>query len=266
MPDVQKIDFTPLPILSTNYIWILSHPTLDEAYVVDPGDAEPVLHFLSRRKLKLKGVLITHSHNDHIGGLKALLNTHSVPVIGPACERIPLVDHPVGEGDTFELWADCSARVMHLPGHLPEHIAFSLEGSLLHAPSLMCGDVIFSSGCGRIFTGTPKELKTSLDRIAALPSKTRLYSSHEYTETNIAFALELEPNNEMLEEKRIRVAKMLLDSECSLPTNVATEKSTNPFLRCSEPELIASLKTKFDREPRNELETFTWLRKLKDQY
>jgi len=215
----------PLPALTDNYIWLL-HDDEGQAVVVDPGDAAVVEQALERRQLRLRSVLLTHHHNDHIGGAAKLRQRHGATVHGPRDPRIDCLTHAVGDGDTVTLPAPKLAfEVLAIPGHTLTHIAYVGAGLLL------CGDTLFSLGCGRLFEGTPAQMLASLERLAALPGSTRVCAGHEYTRANGLFANEVEPDNAELQRRRDEVDRLRADGQPSLPVTLAEERAANPFLR-----------------------------------
>ena len=255
---------TPIPTLSTNYVWVLGNPESTRFYVVDPGDAEPVIAYFERRQQRPEAVLITHTHADHVGGVEALTQRYrNLPVIGPAGAW---VNRAVNANSGFELWPGATANVLHLPGHTPEHIAFFIQGSALSTPLLFCGDVLFSSGCGRMFSGPAEVFAESLDAIRRLPDHTLLFPAHEYTLQNIEFARHLEPDNEELVEKARRCQDLVAKGACTLPTTLATEKATNPFLRLDCAPIVAAASRELGRAPIDGAETFAVIRALKDAF
>jgi hydroxyacylglutathione hydrolase len=228
------LNIVPIPAFADNYIWamVAGH----RCVVVDPGDAAPVLKFLADRKLTLKAILVTHHHADHIGGVGELTARWPVPVYGPAAENIACVTHALREGDLVELpeFVDESFRVIEVPGHTRGHIAY-VSGDIL-----FCGDTLFAAGCGRLFEGTASQLHDSLTRLAALPDATRVYCTHEYTLSNLRFALTVDADNSELTERIFVEQDRRARNEPTLPSSIALERATNPFLRCTTAGIIRS--------------------------
>ena len=221
----------PVSAFTDNYIWVI----YDQSYavVVDPGEAKPVLDFLEQKKLKLTAILNTHHHIDHVGGNLELLQQSQVPVYGPGSEAIPTVTHGLKEGDSVYL-SELSLRlsVLDIPGHTAGHIAY------YGANLLFCGDTLFSCGCGRLFEGTAQQMYISLNKLAGLPDKTRVYCGHEYTLANINFARLVEPENQAITQLQISAEEQRKSNLPTLPSTIVMEKACNPFLRCSQPEVI----------------------------
>jgi hydroxyacylglutathione hydrolase len=225
----------PIPALSDNYIWLLTSPPSRAAVVVDPGDAAPVLATLSERQLELIAILLTHHHGDHVGGVHDLLRHHRAAVYGPARENISDVGHPVSGGDLVHVPdAGIEFDVIDVPGHTAGHIAYLGPGFAL------VGDTLFAGGCGRVFEGTLEQMYSSLNRIAALDPATEIYCAHEYTVANLRFAREVEPGNDILSARLATATAVRADGQPTVPSTLADELATNPFLRCTEPSVIAA--------------------------
>lgn len=236
----------PIPAFDDNYIWCIHDG--NSAVVVDPGDASPVLEYLAESKLNLKGILITHHHADHVGGILKLLEElgADLPVYGPHGDNIPGRTHLVKEGDTVEiLLPRITLKVLEVPGHTLSHIAYfaNMQANVVE-PMLFCGDTLFASGCGRLFEGTPSQMSQSLDKFKSLPKNTLVYCTHEYTLSNIRFALAVEPNNVNLISWSERAKELRDKSLPTLPTTIGQELQVNPFMRCDQVEVIEAAKTK----------------------
>ena len=234
-----------------------------QAVVVDPGDAQPVLAALQREGLQLQCILVTHHHGDHTAGLADLRAATSAPVFGPATENIPQPCTPLTEGDQANALG-LSFSVMLLPGHTSGHIAFYTE-AVNGAPLLFCGDTLFSAGCGRLFEGTPAQMLTSLDRLAALPAMTRVCCTHEYTLSNLKFALEIEPHNPELQRYHAHCLDLRTRGLPTLPTQIGLELKINPFLRSRVPEVIAAAR-RHDATVTEQSGAFACLRQWKNGY
>jgi len=227
------LDIHPIRAFKDNYIWLLRSGA--NAAVVDPGDAQPVLDYVARNGVRLVAILATHHHPDHVGGVADLLTAGRVPVYGPRGESIPVVTHPLGEGDRISVAElGVTFSVLEVPGHTRGHIAY------YGADSLFCGDTLFACGCGRLFEGTPEQMYASLQKLAALPGETRVYCAHEYTLDNIRFARAVEPDNAALEAREGRERERRNAGLPTLPSTLALELQTNPFLRCAQPPVVES--------------------------
>ncbi|MEZ5528944.1 MAG: hydroxyacylglutathione hydrolase [Porticoccaceae bacterium] len=220
----------PIPAFSDNYIWLLHAPGSDSACVVDPGDASPVERVLAERNLKLVAILVTHHHGDHVGGINTLTWNTDIPVFGPG--DIPQVTHAVTGGDQLELLGQWF-QVFEVPGHTLDHIAFYCADSSL----LFCGDTLFAGGCGRLFEGSAAEMWQSLQRLAQLPGNTSVYCAHEYTQSNLRFALTVEPGNPKLQERADQVNHLRSQAMATVPSFLAEELQTNPFLRAANKDI-----------------------------
>lgn len=211
------------------------------AIVVDPGDAQPVFNALTRDKLQLAAILVTHHHPDHTGGVAALHAATGAPVFGPARERIPEPFTPLLQGDSAEVLG-LRFQVIDVPGHTAGHIAYFLPASQSRAPLLFCGDTLFSGGCGRLFEGTPAQMLASLDALAALPGDTRVCCAHEYTLANLRFAQAVEPGNADLTQYTAHCESLRAQGQPTLPSQLATERRINPFLRSREATVLRAVR------------------------
>lgn len=235
-----------------------------QAIVVDPGDAAPVERALDERGLMLAGILVTHHHNDHVGGLDALRpRLQGRPVFGPARENIPQPFIALNDGDQAELLG-CRFDVIDVPGHTAGHIAY-FHTPTHAAPILFCGDTLFSGGCGRLFEGTPAQMHASLSRLAALPGPTRVCCAHEYTLSNLRFAREVEPHNTDLLRYSEHCAVLRSSGQITLPSSIELEQRVNPFMRCTQDD-VAKSAFAHGAANRDPVEVFAALRKWKDHF
>ena len=257
----MKLQVTPVQAFADNYIWLIHSPRDPRQVIaVDPGDAAPVHQALADQGLQLSGILITHHHRDHVGGVVDLLRQHPVPVFGPARESVPGAAAGLSEGQhaRFET-LDLQFAVLDVPGHTAGHIAYVGHGALF------CGDTLFSAGCGRLFEGTAEQMATSLAKFAALPEDTQVYCGHEYTMSNLAFGLTVEPGNEesatYLEECRERRGR----NEATVPSDIRRERNVNPFLRCHRHTVKQAAEARAGHAL-NPVEVFAVIRQWKDSF
>lgn len=225
-----------LEAFSDNYIWMLHDGT--RAVVVDPGEAAPVIQALQAHALRLVGILVTHHHADHVGGVDALREHLDGPVWGPRREAIPQPFVALDDGDRVRVLG-LEFSVIDVPGHTAGHIAYYCEDAP-GAPLLLCGDTLFSGGCGRLFEGTPAQMHASLARLAALPEHTRVCCAHEYTLSNLRFAQAVEPGNADLADYVTRCTALRAAGRPTLPGRIGQERRINPFLRCDVPAVALS--------------------------
>ena len=212
----------PISAFSDNYIWLLHNDS--DAFVIDPGDATPVLAALSEQNLSLAGILITHHHFDHVGGIAALTEATQCEVWGPENPQITPVTHRVKEGDALQILGE-TLTVIEVPGHTLDHIAYIGPGMLF------CGDTLFAGGCGRVFEGTHPMMRNSLAKLRNLDPDTKIYCAHEYTLANLTFALAAEPNNVALSDRMKHCQSLREKNIPTVPSRLADELATNPFMR-----------------------------------
>ncbi len=254
-----------IPAFNDNYFWLIQpHRQVRDAYIVDPGASKPVFDYLTQHELNLRGVLLTHHHHDHVDGAEELSNYFKVPIYGPKSPRMPQVTHYLYEGDKVAL-GPITLEVLEIAGHTLDHIAYliNIPGD---TPHLFSGDTLFAVGCGRLFDGTAELLHNALKRISALPDNTLIYGGHEYTLSNIRFALTIERGNQDLEAREAVESEKRAKGLPTLPTSLWQEHRTNPFLRCHLNSVRAPVEQICDRYLATDLEVFTNLRRLKDNF
>ena len=225
---VMAIEVVRIPALQDNYIWMAHDAASGDTVVIDPAEAAPVLAEAQKRGWTIGQIWNTHWHNDHIGGNAAIKAATGCIVTGPAAEaaKISTLDVPVGEGDVARIGA-YEARVMAVPAHTAGHIAYHLpEGGIAFV-----GDTLFAMGCGRLFEGTPDQMWRNMERLGALPPETLVYCAHEYTASNGRYALVAEPDNREIVDRMARVIAARERGEATVPTSIALERATNPFMR-----------------------------------
>ena len=221
-----------LSALSDNYIFLLYAPQLNVAAVIDPAQADPVLKCVKDLGAELVAIFNTHHHSDHVGGNRQLLEQFPVCVYGGAEDRgrIPGQQVYLREGDRIE-FAGRVGEVLFVPGHTRAHIAYYFPPDHGDAGELFCGDTLFAGGCGRLFEGTPAQMVKSLSKFRQLPDSTRVWCAHEYTLKNLKFALGVDPQNSELQERYRAVEAARRQNQPTVPSTLAVEKLTNPFLR-----------------------------------
>lgn len=256
------LDIQPIEAFSDNYIWLLADADSGTAFVVDPGDAAPVVARLEELGLALAGVLVTHHHFDHVGGLAALRERYEPLVYGPDNPAIEGIDRVLRQGDSIEVFG-LPFTVLEVPGHTLDHIAYFHDGD---NPLLFCGDTLFAGGCGRVFEGNPPMMLQSLESLAALPAATRVYCAHEYTLANLAFARAVEPDNDALAARVSAAEATRARGEPTVPSDIGLELATNPFLRCGEGALRDALAGQGRLEGTTPAEVFTTVRGWKDNF
>ena len=253
------INIEPIEAFSDNYIWLLT--TNEGSLVIDPGESNNLLKILKEKNLDLKAILITHHHYDHTGGIEEILSSKSIDVYGPN-NNINSINKRVSNKSKINLLG-IEFEVIEIPGHTLDHIAFYSENN--GNPILFCGDTLFAGGCGRVFEGTFEQMYDSLSILKKLPMNTKVYSGHEYTESNLKFATNVEPLNQKLISRYNEVIKLRRQGLSTLPTTIELELETNPFFRVDQNEIQKLISEKFST-PKNNKDIFTAVRQWKDNF
>lgn len=233
----MALEIVRIPVLSDNYVWLVHEPESGQTMVVDPAVAEPVLDEALARGWTITQIWNTHWHPDHTGGNAAIKDATGCTITGPAAEaeRIPTLDRKVAEGDSVSL-GKVNAQVLDVPAHTAGHIAF-------HFPTervAFVGDTLFAMGCGRLFEGTAEQMYSNMRKLEALGDETRIFCAHEYTQSNGRFALTVEPDNSALVSRMEKVNAMREAGEPTVPTTIALERATNPFMRAASVAELAA--------------------------
>ncbi|TPG40475.1 hydroxyacylglutathione hydrolase [Sphingomonas koreensis] len=233
---VMPLEIVRVAALSDNYIWLVHDTASDETLVIDPGEAEPALAAAAARGWTISQIWNTHWHPDHTSGNAAIKAATGARVTGPAAEagKIPTLDDGVAEGDTVRI-GDHVARVIETPAHTAGHISFHLADDAV----IFVGDTLFAMGCGRLFEGDAAQMFANMQRLAALPGETQVYAAHEYTQSNGRYALVAEPDNAAITGRMTEVDAARAAGEATLPTTIALERATNPFMRAQSAEQLA---------------------------
>tara|TARA_B100000902_G_C27230583_1_gene874591 strand:+ start:304 stop:1077 length:774 start_codon:yes stop_codon:yes gene_type:complete len=249
-----------IPAFSDNYLWLLHESNHRDAVVVDPGDHTPILKALEENNLNLTDILITHHHNDHIGGILELKSLFpNINIYGPPDPRIP-ANIIVNDGESVKLNSlNESFQVIDVKGHTNSHIAYYFKDKLF------CGDTLFSCGCGRLFEGSYIDMHKALSKIKQLPKETMIYCAHEYTLDNIGFAKLVDPGNKDLLNMEIKVKKIIGEGGYSVPSKLENELKINPFLRFDKQSIKQSVQNHFNLEIKSEAEIFKYIREWKDK-
>lgn len=248
-----------IPVLGDNYVYLAHDPESGACAAVDPAVAKPVLLALDHLGWRLTHILNTHHHGDHVGGNLELKRATGCTIVGNSNDagRIPGIDVRVRDGDDFSLGSE-TARVLDVSGHTRGHIAYWFENSR----ALFCGDTLFSLGCGRLFEGTPEQMWTSLSKLRALPDDTRVYCAHEYTLSNAAFALTVDPDNPALRRRAEEIRTLRKENKPTVPSLMGEERAANPFLRADAEDL----KRAAGLVGHDTVATFAEIRRRKDNF
>ena len=252
----------PLPAFSDNYIWLLNDQ--QRLLAVDPGEGAAVRAWMAQHPgVQLDAILVTHHHADHTGGLAELVEATGAQVFGPALEKLPVAHQAVAQGQSLS-WAGLTFQVMDVPGHTLGHVAYWAQPKG-QSPLLFCGDTLFSAGCGRLFEGTPAQMLDSLDRLSALPADTRICCAHEYTLSNLKFALTVEPGNPELQAYADQCRQRRSQSLPTLPVALSTEQAINPFLRSRQASVRQRIQQHWP-EASDDVSAFAALRQWKNEF
>jgi hydroxyacylglutathione hydrolase len=237
------LEIVPVPAFSDNYLWLVHDEASGETAVVDPGDPAPVLAEAEKRGWTVTQVWNTHWHPDHTGGNEAIKAATGCTITGPAAEaaRIPTLDRTVKEGDRMRL-GEAEAEVIEVPAHTAGHIAYHFHTE----QAAFVGDTLFAMGCGRLFEGTAEQMFANMQRLAAMPDETEVYCAHEYTLSNGRYARAAEPENEAIARRLADVEAARARGEATVPTTIALERATNPFMRARDPAQLAERRTAKD--------------------
>jgi hydroxyacylglutathione hydrolase len=250
-----------IPLLRDNYGYLLVCDKTHHAAIIDPSEAAPVLRRVEQENVKLTTILNTHHHRDHTGGNEELLAAANLEVYGHASdrERIPGLSHGLEDGNTIHI-GELRGEVLYIPGHTTGHVGYLFDNALF------CGDTLFTAGCGRLFEGTPEQMHASLCRLMTLRDDTKIYCGHEYTESNLRFALKVEPKNPKVASRYERVQAQRARGVPTVPSTLEEEKQTNPFLRWDSKEIQATVQAAAPGQRMDPVSVFAHVRKLKDAF
>jgi hydroxyacylglutathione hydrolase len=253
------LSIEPIKAFEDNYIWLLT--TNEGSIVIDPGESSKIKSLIDNNEIDLKGILITHHHYDHTNGLNDLSDNGMLDIYGPE-NNIVKINKRVKDSDCISI-IGLDFEIIEVPGHTLDHIAFYSFNE--NMPILFCGDTLFSGGCGRIFEGTHKQMYDSLNKLASLPKHTKVYCGHEYTLSNLKFAIEVDTENKDLLDEYNHVKKLNISKNPSLPSTLDKELKINPFLRCNNMSIRNKINKEFNVSG-DDFEIFTALREWKDNY
>jgi len=250
-----------IPLLRDNYGYLIVCEKTKNAAIIDPSEADPVLARIDQEQVSLQAILNTHHHRDHTGGNEGILAKRKAEVYGHKSDsgRIHGLSRGVDEGDEIQI-GELKGTVLFIPGHTTGHVAYLFENNLF------CGDTLFTAGCGRLFEGTPEQMHASLKKLMALPDNTKVYCGHEYTESNLRFAMSVEPKNPKLASRFERVQGLRARGTSTVPSTIEEEKQTNPFLRWDSKEIQAHVKAAHATTRLDPVSVFAAVRKMKDSF
>ncbi|SBS30314.1 Hydroxyacylglutathione hydrolase [Marinomonas aquimarina] len=257
--------FFPLPAFNDNYIWITNDATQKTIWAVDPGDAQVVLDYCQNQHVTLAGILLTHHHKDHTGGVPELSARFNCPVYGPASLSPELVTHPLTQGDSVMV-GQTEFMVLETPGHTLDHLCYFAEAEQ-QDPILLCGDTLFRGGCGRLFEGSPAQMLNAMTRLRELPQNTQVYCTHEYTLANYRFALAIDGHNAALIAANNEAQALRDQNIPTIPSSIALETQTNPFMRFDWQEVVVGAAALLNEQPAQDLiNGFAQIRRAKDAF
>jgi hydroxyacylglutathione hydrolase len=255
------VNILTIKAFADNYIWLIKDSQSEHCIVIDPGDAIPVLEVLEAQQLIVDAILLTHHHNDHTGGVKALLSAQDQGIKLYSKNKLFPESELVKEGQSLHFFdGQFSLQVLEVPGHTLDHVAYHNESLLF------CGDTLFSAGCGRVFEGSHEQMYKALTRLAELADQTQVYCAHEYTQGNLSFALQIEPKNKALLDYTQQVSKKRQQGLPTIPTTLGLEKQINPFLRCHEASVVNTLQKLLAQPITSSVDCFEALRIYKDRF
>ena len=257
------LQITPVPAFNDNYIWLLISSELQQAFAVDPGDARVVEQAMQSLELQLAGILVTHHHHDHTGGIADLTKHRNIPVYGPDNSNISLITQPLKANSSIDV-LNVHFSVLATPGHTLDHIAYFSDQ--LEIPALFCGDTLFAGGCGRLFEGTPEQMQRSLSHLATLAQTTRVFCAHEYTLSNLKFALAVEPDNQDIQQQITHCSGLRQKNRPTLPSSIGVELKTNPFMRCNQAPVISAAQQRSGEQLNDPASVLRVIRAWKDQF
>ena len=258
----NKPQVSRLAAFADNYIWLIhgqTQSTAKDVIIVDPGEEEPVYESIRANGYRPRAIFITHHHADHTGGVRAICSHYDIPVYGPVNEKIASVTHPCSENDIIQFDdMQLEFTIIDVPGHTRGHIAY------FGHQTLFIGDTLFAGGCGRLFEGTHIQMHDSLSKILSLDDDTLIYCAHEYTEDNLQFAINVEPDSELLLDRIDEVIKLRAMDKATVPSSLKVEKQTNPFLRFNEKSVVIAAEQYSKQILVNSAEVFRVVREWKD--
>lgn len=257
--------FFPIPAFNDNYIWAIHGHNDSQIWVVDPGSAEAVMSYCTANQVSVVGILITHHHKDHTGGVNDLVSTYNCPVYGPESLTSSCVTHAIRQGDSVSVH-NLDFLVLETPGHTLDHLCYFAQPDTETA-YLFCGDTLFKGGCGRLFEGTPAQMLNAMTRLRELPNFTQVFATHEYTLANYRFARTIDPSNTTLIEAERQAQRLREDNQPTLPSSIGLESQTNPFMRFDNLDVVKGAAKVLNEPPAEDLITaFAQIRRAKDGF